>query len=68
MEIIIQEPSLGTFISGKNYASFYNSSFSKPMWKFSTEPIDTLYICRVIDDISVQDLVKTIQSNEKMAE
>ena len=65
MEIIIQEPSLGTFISGKNYASFYNSSFSKPMWKFSTEPIDTLYICRVIDDISVQDLVKTIQSNEK---
>lgn len=57
------ESSLGSFISGTN-ASFYNSSVNKPLWSLSKLPIDTIYICRVIDDISIDEIKLMMQGDE----
>ncbi len=44
-----EEPSTLTFISGSNFASFYNSSLNVPPWTLSKIPIDTIYVCRVTE-------------------
>lgn len=37
-----------TFFSGNNFASLYNSSLEVPPWTLSNNPIDTIYVCRVV--------------------
>jgi hypothetical protein len=36
-----------TLISGKNFASLYNTFYKKPAWSLSKSTIDTIFICRV---------------------
>ena len=38
-----------TFISGKDYGSLYNSYPNRPPWNFSKDPIDTIYVCKVVN-------------------
>ncbi len=42
-----EEPNLLTFFSGKHFASMYNTFADKPAWNLSTQPIDTVFVCRV---------------------
>jgi hypothetical protein len=42
-----EEANLLTFISGKNFASMYNSFLNKPPWELSRSPVDTIMIYQV---------------------
>jgi 4-amino-4-deoxy-L-arabinose transferase-like glycosyltransferase len=39
-----------TFFSGNNFASLYSSSVKIAPWTLSLQPIDTIYVCRVISN------------------
>ena len=58
-----QSPDIFTFFSGKNFASRYNSFSDKPAWSLSNIPIDSIYICRVNKEISIENMVDRIKSN-----
>jgi len=47
-----EKPNLLTFFSGKSYASMYTTFGDKPAWDLSTQPIDTIFICQVIQPIT----------------
>jgi len=44
---ITEAPTFFTFFSGKNQASMYSSTYSKPAWSLSNSPIDTIFIFKV---------------------
>ncbi len=48
---ITEDPSLLTFLSGKNYASMYISSIYNPPWSLSNITIDTIFVCKVTQEI-----------------
>lgn len=39
-----------TFFSGNNFASLYSSSVKIAPWTLTMQPIDTIYVCRVISN------------------
>jgi hypothetical protein len=43
-----EEPDWKTFISVHNGASLYQSSLKNPTWSFSLNPIDTIYVYKVL--------------------
>jgi len=47
VDTIWEEADFFTFFSGKNHASLYHSSLTKPAWNLSKYPIDTIFICKV---------------------
>ena len=55
LKIITEKPNALTFFSGKNFASMYNSFYNKPAWSLSKQPIDTIFICKVIKDLHSSD-------------
>ncbi len=46
-----EEPNLLTFFSGKHFASMYNTFADKPAWNLSMQPIDTVFVCRVKEEL-----------------
>lgn len=46
-----EEPNLLTFFSGKHFASMYNTFADKPAWDLSMQPIDTVLVCRVREEL-----------------
>lgn len=61
----ITEPStILTFFSGKNFASLYNSYREKPSWTLSKAPIDTIFICKVKNEINIDELIQQIKKDE----
>ncbi|MBL0274084.1 MAG: glycosyltransferase family 39 protein [Chitinophagaceae bacterium] len=64
INFITDSPNFLTFISGKNFASMYNSFWDKPAWSLSNITIDTVFICKVNKEIGVGDMVSRIKSDD----
>ncbi|GAB3335243.1 hypothetical protein GCM10027429_17360 [Marivirga atlantica] len=52
IDFYTEKPNLLTFFSGKSYASMYTTFGDKPAWNLSTQPIDTIFICKVNQPIT----------------
>lgn len=62
---ITEAPNLLTFFSGKDFASMYNSFVTKPAWNLSNEPIDTIIVAKVKEEIGVPAVICRIKSDEQ---
>jgi len=43
-----QPPTFSTFLSGKSFANFYNSSGKRTAWSYSNRAIDTVFFLKVV--------------------